>query len=268
MATLFLIPILWLGAIALAQLPDTLARAVQSTTFKHLAQLQVGPFDVGAQFSQFLESLASSAPRHVFTLAGSVTRGVLNLFIATVGLYHLLCRADNLWALVRPLIPFSAEGANALRIRFGLVTEATLLGMLATGMAQGTTIGLAFWMVGLPNPIVWGTATAVASIFPILGSALVWGPGVLVLLSGERYAAAVVLALVGGIIASNIDNVIRPLIYRRVSGIHPLATLVGAFAGVELMGITGLLMGPLAISYLFELLRLYEDEFGEPEGQL
>ena len=267
MATLFLLPILWLGAFALGQLPDTLARAVQSNTFRHLAQLQIGPFDVGAQFSRMIESLATSAPRQVFMVAGSVTRGILNLLIATVGLYYLLYRADDLWARVRPLIPFSAAGADALRMRFGLVTEATLLGMLATGMAQGTTVGLAFWMVGLPNPIVWGMATAVASIFPVLGSALVWGPGVLVLITNGRYAAAAVLALIGGIVTSNIDNIIRPLIYRRVSGIHPLATLVGAFAGVELMGITGLLMGPLAISYLFELMRLYEAEFGEPATQ-
>lgn len=263
MATLILIPILWLGAIALGQIPDTVARAVQSATFRELSELQIGSFDVGAQFSRMLESFATSAPRHLFTVAGSVTRGILNLFIATVGLYYLLYRADDLWARVRPLIPFSAAGADALRTRFGLVTEATLLGMLATGAAQGTTVGLAFWLVGLPNPVVWGMVTAVASIFPILGSALVWGPGVLVLLAAERFGAAMILALIGGIIASNIDNLIRPLVYRRVSGIHPLATLVGAFAGVELMGITGLLMGPLAISYLFELSRLYEAEFGE-----
>ena len=267
MATLFLIPVVWLCAVALAQFPDTVARVVQSTTFHRLAELQIGSFDVGAQFSRMLESLATSAPKQVFSLAGSVTRGVLNLLIATVGLYYLLYRADDVWARVRPIIPFSAAGADALRLRFGLVTEATLLGMLATGMAQGTTVGLAFWIVGLPNPIVWGMATAIASIFPILGSALVWGPGVLVLVANGRYGGAAVLALIGAIVASNVDNIIRPLIYRRVSGIHPLATLVGAFAGVELMGITGLLMGPLAISYLFELLRLYESEFGELAAQ-
>jgi predicted PurR-regulated permease PerM len=87
---------------------------------------------------------------------------------------------------------------------------------------------------------------------------------VLVLLADGRYTAAVVLGLVGIVIASNIDNVLRPVVYRRVSGVHPVATLVGAFAGVELMGITGLLMGPLAISYLFELLNLYKTEFGAP----
>lgn len=263
-AMLFVVPVIWLGALALAEAPDALARAVQSDTFRRLTALQIGSFDVGAQLSRTGELLATWASKQAFAVVGSIARGILNLFIAAVGLYYLLRSADDLWMRVRPLIPFSPAGADALRERFGLVTEATLLGMAATGIAQGTTVGLAFWLVGLPNPIVWGAATAVTSIFPLVGSGLVWVPGVLILAVSGRYGAAAVLAIIGVVIASNIDNVIRPLVYSRVSGVHPLATLVGAFAGVQLMGIVGLLMGPLAISYLFELLRLYDVEFGNP----
>lgn len=262
-ATLFVIPIIWLGALALAEAPAALTRAVQSDTFHRLAELQIGSFDVGAQFSRIGELVATWASKQALAVVGSVTRGILNLFIAAVGLYYLLRGADDLWKRVRPLIPFSSAGAETLRERFGLVTQATLLGMAATGIAQGTTIGIAFWLVGLPNPVVWGAATAVASIFPIVGSGLVWVPGVLILAASGRYGAAAVLAFVGVVIASNIDNIIRPLVYRRVSGVHPLATLVGAFAGVEVMGIVGLLMGPLAITYLFELLHLYDVAFGK-----
>jgi len=66
--------------------------------------------------------------------------------------------------------------------------------------------------------------------------------------------------------ASNVDNVIRPLVYRRVSNIHPMITLVGAFAGVRYFGLLGLLLGPLAIAYLFELLRFYREEYGTRTG--
>jgi predicted PurR-regulated permease PerM len=90
----------------------------------------------------------------------------------------------------------------------------------------------------------------------------VWLPGVFALVIDGRYGAAAALAAVGAIIASNIDNVVRPMVYRRHSGVHPMATLLGAFAGVELLGLVGLLLGPLAISYVFELLRLYEEEYG------
>jgi predicted PurR-regulated permease PerM len=261
-AILLVLPAIWLTAIALEQAPDAFTAVTKSDGFVQLSTLHIGPLDVGAQLSRIGEVLATWASRQALALVGGITRAILNLLIATVGLYYLLLSADALWKRLRPIIPFSAGGAEELRKRFGLVTQATLLGIAATGLAQGTTIGVAFWLVGLPNPVVWGTATAVASIFPILGSGLVWGPGVIVLIVGHRYGAAIALALVGGLIASNIDNVIRPLVYRRVSGVHPMATLVGAFAGVELMGLIGLLMGPLAISYLFELLDLYDAEYG------
>jgi predicted PurR-regulated permease PerM len=261
-AILLVIPAVWMAAVAIEQAPAALTAVTQSDSFDRLSALRIGPLDVGSQLSRIGELLATWASRQALSVVGSVTRAVLNLLIATVGLYYLLQSADSLWKRVRPIIPFSADGAEALRERFGMVTQATLLGIAATGLAQGVTVGAAFWMVGLPNPVVWGTATAVASIFPLLGSALVWGPGLIVLIANQRYGAAVVLGLVGGVIASNIDNVVRPLVYRRVSGVHPMATLVGAFAGVGLMGLPGLLMGPLAISYLFELLDLYDAEYG------
>ena len=62
------------------------------------------------------------------------------------------------------------------------------------------------------------------------------------------------------------DNILRPLIYRRFSAIHPLITLIGAIGGVAAFGLLGLLIGPLALSYFFELIRMYREEYLEPEG--
>jgi len=168
----------------------------------------------------------------------------------------------TLWRRMRALIPFSAAGADHLAERFTSVTEAAILGIIVTAIAQALTIGLGVWIVGLPNPLLWAALTAVVSVLPILGSALVWIPGVVVLLLSDRPGAALALGLIGAIVASNVDNVIRPVIYRRVSGLHPMAGLLGAFAGVELFGLLGLVLGPLAIAYCLELIRLYEMEYG------
>ena len=159
-------------------------------------------------------------------------------------------------------LPFSPATADMLKARFFGVTQATLLGMLLTAALQGSLIGFGFWMVGLPNPVFWGVITAFASVLPLLGSALVWLPGVAVLLLDERWGAAVLLAVIGAVIASNVDNVVRLVVYRRVANIHPMITLVGAFAGLRYFGLLGVLLGPLAIFYFFELLRVYQAEYG------
>jgi predicted PurR-regulated permease PerM len=202
----------------------------------------------------------------VFAFVGSATSAALNLVIAFFGLYYLLRSGEQSWPVIRGYIPFSTPTADALRDRFFSVTEATLLGTALVAAIQGGLVGFGFWVLGLPNAVFWGSVTALVSILPVLGSALVWIPATLVLLAQGRYGAAAVMGVIGGGIAANIDNIIRPVIYRRVSDIHPMITLVGAFAGVRYFGLLGLLLGPLAIAYLFELLRFYREEYGGVSG--
>ncbi len=77
----------------------------------------------------------------------------------------------------------------------------------------------------------------------------------------HRPGAAVLLALWGILIIGNIDYVIRPMVSRRWAHIHPLVTLIGALVGVPYLGLLGLLIGPLAVSYFFELIQMYREEY-------
>jgi predicted PurR-regulated permease PerM len=79
----------------------------------------------------------------------------------------------------------------------------------------------------------------------------------------HRYTDATVLGLIGLLVASNIDNIIRPMIFRRVSDVHPIIAVVGAFAGMRYFGLLGLLLGPLALVYFVELVRAYDHDFAK-----
>jgi predicted PurR-regulated permease PerM len=256
------LPLTWLITLVIDQAPEALRSIQASPLFARVGQLRIGNLQVGAELAKASGTLISGLSSQLFTFVGSATSAALNLVIAFFGLYYMLRSGGQMWAVSRDYIPFSARSSDALRDRFFGVTEATLLGTLLIAVIQGGLIGFGFWLVDLPNPLFWGTVTAFASILPVLGSALVWLPAVLVLLGQSRFGAAIVMAVIGGAIASNIDNLIRPLVYKRVSNIHPMVTLVGAFAGVRYFGLLGLLLGPLAIAYLFELLQFYREEYG------
>lgn len=263
-AMLLLLPGAWLLNVLIAQAPATFRSLQESVLFSRLATIDVAGVNVGAQIAAAGGTILSWISRQAIDVFGSATRSVLNLVIAFFGLYYLLLAPASAWERVARALPFSRASADLLRARFQSVTEAMLLGTALTAILQGAIIGAGFWLVGLPNAVFWGVITALVSIVPVLGSALVWLPGVLVLLASQRYGAALALAALGAGLASNLDNVIRPLIYRRVSNIHPFTTLIGAFAGVSLFGLVGLLLGPLAISYVFELMQIYEAEYGQP----
>lgn len=261
-AVLLAAPATWLVAAAVQQTPAALHRVTTSASFARLATLHVGPLDVGTRLTEAGNALVAWASARAITAAGSVTLIVVNLLLALVGLYYLLPSAPAIWGVLRRFIPFSAASREELAERFVSITEAAVLGVVATAISQGLTVGGAFWLVGLPNPLFWGAVTGAVSILPILGASLVWAPGVVVLAADGRLGAAATLAGIGVVVASNIDNVVRPIIYRRVSGMHPMASLVGAFAGVKTFGLIGLLLGPLALAYCLELFRLYESEYG------
>jgi predicted PurR-regulated permease PerM len=258
---LLVAPVAFVLASTIQEAPHVLQRVLASAAFARLGELRVGPLDVGGQIAEAGRNAVSWGSARLMSAAAGVTRTVLNLLLAVVGLYYLLPDGPALWRRLRAFIPFSTEGADHLAERFTSVTEAAVLGIVATALTQGATVGLGFWLVGLPNPLLWGAVTGLVSILPILGSSLVWVPGVAVLLLSQRPGAALVLGLIGVLVSSNVDNVIRPVIYRRVSGLHPMASLLGAFAGVEMLGLLGLVLGPLAIAYCMELIRLYESEY-------
>lgn len=260
------LPLAWLIGVLLDRVPAALESLQSGVLLERLSQVRIGRVDLGAQAAAASGTFVQWVSAKAIGFLGGAASASLNLMIAFFGLYYMLHAGDALWSDFHGYVPFSGGTADALRLHFYSVTQATLLGTVAVAIAQGTLIGLAFLLVGLPDPLVWGSMAAFASILPVLGTGLVWMPATIVLILQERYGAMVVMLVVGWLLASNIDNVIRPMVSKRVSNIHPMVTLVGAFAGIKYFGLLGLLLGPLAIAYFFELLKYFHQEYGRAQA--
>jgi predicted PurR-regulated permease PerM len=226
-----------------------------------LKELKLAGVDLGPRLADLGARLVSWIGSSAFGLIGTATRLALNLTIALFGLFYLLLRPADVWAAVRPYIPFSAKNTEKLRQRFRDVTTSTIIGTGLTAGIQGALLGLGFWVTGLPSAVFWGVVTTVLAILPVVGSGLVWAPAALVLVLDHRAGPGLLLALWGAVVVGNVDYVIRPMVFRRWADIHPLVTLLGALAGVPYFGILGLLIGPLAVSYFFELIKMYREEY-------
>jgi len=234
---------------------------IQSPLLGRLKELRLGGIDLGPRLADLGARVVGWIGSSAFGLIGTATRLALNLTISLFGLFYLLLRPHETWQAVQPYIPFSAKNTEKLRQRFRDVTSSTIIGTGLTAAIQGVLVGLGFFVTGLPNAVFWGVVTMVFAILPVVGSGLVWGPGALALILGNREGAGLLLALWGVVVVGNADYVIRPRVYRRWANIHPLVTLIGALAGVPYFGILGLLIGPLALSYFFELVKMYREEY-------
>jgi predicted PurR-regulated permease PerM len=244
-----------------AEAQDMATGVIRSPLLARISRIRVGPYQVGAQLEQIGSQIVSFIGASALGLIGTATRVGIQLTIAFFGLYYLLISPVASWRSVRPFIPFSAASAEILRRRFGDVTVSTLVGTGLTALIQGCAVGLAFWVLGLSNPFFWGVVTVIFAILPVVGSGLVWGPGAASLAMEGRWGAAIGLVIWGIVVVGNVDNVIRPIVFRRWAQIHPFVTVIGAFMGLRYFGLLGLFIGPLAISYFFELIRMYRVEY-------
>lgn len=257
-----MIPAVAMTMLIVSELPSVLSGPGMDRVLAAVRALRIGPFDIGGEMAAISGSLATWISRQAIDLFGGATFMAINLLIAFFGLFYLLLSRGAAWRRIAGYLPFNTATTERLRSRFHDVTRATILGIGATAVLQASIIGLSFYLVGLSHPVLWGAVTGIVSVLPVLGSAIVWLPGVIVLFADQRPGAGLALAAIGFIVASNVDNVVRPIIFKRVSHIHPLLAVVGAFAGMRYFGLLGVLLGPLALVYFIELLRAYEAEYG------
>lgn len=243
------------------QAQDVAGSLLTGPVLDRIRQLRIGPFDVGAEVVRLGQALVGWMGGNALSVLGTVTRLSINILLALFGLYYLLINPDGIWRAVRPYIPFSPANTDRLQERFVAIAISTVIGTGLTAVAQGFAMSLGFAFTGLANPIFWGVVTIVFAVLPVVGSGLIWVPATATLIFADRPGAAVFLVIWSLGTTALIDYGFRPFIYNRFAKVHPMVTLVGAIAGISYFGLLGLLVGPLAISYFFEMLRMYRQEF-------
>jgi len=258
---LIIVPGSSLLTLIVGQAQNVVSRLVQNPSLTRLQSLTVAGFAVGPEIVKMGQTVIGGIGRGAFAAVGTVTLMGFNLAISFFVLYFMFVTEGRAWLAIRPYIPFSAANAELLRDRFRAVTISTVIGTGVTASIQGVLVGGAFALAGLPNAAFWGVVTVVFAILPVVGSGLVWIPGAIALYLEGSHMAAIGMLAFGAVVVGNIDNVIRPIVFRRWAQTHPLITVLGAFAGVRYLGLLGLLIGPLALSYFFELVRMYNEEY-------
>lgn len=100
-----------------------------------------------------------------------------------------------------------------------------------------------------------------ASILPIIGTGLIWLPIAIYELAQGNTWQGITLILWGILFLGTIDNVIRLLLARKIADVHPIVSVLGVIMGLQYFGITGLIFGPLIISYFIIFLKMYYMEY-------
>jgi predicted PurR-regulated permease PerM len=115
--------------------------------------------------------------------------------------------------------------------------------------------------------LLWGVLTGIFSMLPVVGTAIIYLPMVAYLYATGNGGPATGLLFYSVLVISNVDNVMRFTLLRKLGDVHPVITVLGVMVGVPLFGFMGLIFGPLLISYMLLLIRIYRVEFPGRLGQ-
>ena len=205
--------------------------------------------------------LIGSISQFLISSLSTATMGAVNLLFMTFAMlytmFFFLMDGDKLLYKILYYLPLKDQDELRILDRFTSVTRATLKGTAVIGILQGGLAGIAFWIVGIPSAVFWGTIMAVLSIIPGIGTTLVWGPAVIILAAGGNFTKAVGLGIFCAIIVGSIDNLLRPILVGKDTQMHELMIFFGTLGGIIMFGVMGMIIGPIVAALFITIWEIY-----------
>ena len=225
------------------------------------AKLGIPPETIEEKLRDGASDAAARAASIAEVMVGATASAVLGLFFAMLTMYFILRNWPKIAIRAQAMLPIRPDYTRALFEEFRSVGRTTLLGTLVTGLAQGLLATIGYVISGVPQPVFFGAATAVASLIPAVGTMLVWVPaGVVLIATGHLGRGVLELAWGLAVIVCVSDYIIRPRLVGGEGTMPALITFAALFGGVEVFGLKGLILGPVLMSLAVAVLRIYAEE--------
>ncbi|EAQ28785.1 membrane protein, putative [Erythrobacter sp. NAP1] len=278
-----LLPALWIGSLVLDEAvgvinalqanPIDIAQTVNSIfsilpdSLQRMA-LENGWTNVSVMQDR-LESLLGESAGLIAQSAVSIGSGALGFFLSFgIGLYvlfFLLRDGSRIGETILHSAPIEREIADRLADRFLGIVRAVIKGSGVVGLVQGTLGGIMLALAGVPSALLLGVLMAILALIPAVGTALVWAPaGIWLIIAGEVWTGAFVLAA-GTIVIASVDNVLRPILVGRDTGIPDWIVLVTTLGGISLAGFSGIVLGPLVAGLFLASWSILQEQRAEDE---
>jgi len=216
--------------------------------------------------SQIVGALQSIVTKMISSLTNSLSQVLLNspnLFlqlVVTFFVFFFVMRdGEKLLVYLRGLIPFSKDLEKKVFENTKGITNSVIYGQIIVGIIQGIIVGIGLFIFGVPNALLLSFIAILVSVLPVIGPFLVWVPVAIYLLIAGSMGSSVGVTIFG-IIASTVDNFLRPFIVAKRTKINSGLVLIGMIGGLYVFGVLGLILGPLILAYLIIILEIYKDK--------
>lgn len=183
-------------------------------------------------------------------------------------LYFMLEKPRFFETLAKQTMPLKRANVHLIGEKFKKMVIANAIGIPVVAIGQGIVALIGYLIFGAPSAVLLFALTAVASMVPIVGAAIVYVPVCIYMIAEGNTGPALGLAAYCLVAVGLTDNVLRFTLLKKLEDIHPLNTVFGIIMGMNLFGFMGLIFGPILVSITVLLIQVYRDEFSDDTNEL
>jgi predicted PurR-regulated permease PerM len=200
---------------------------------------------------------------------------VFFLIVTIFSLYYFYIDGKSTVRRLKDLSPLENHLDDILFNQFSNLSITLVGSVFLIAILQGLVFSIGIAIVDLPV-LYFGIAMALASFIPVLGGLIIWLPLSLYLYAQGQTADALIIVLFGAVlIGTVIDNIIRPIIIKRLSNQssrssalnHTLITVLSTLAGIMQFGILGLFIGPIIAAMAISIFDVYAIKYSDSLDQ-
>lgn len=208
-----------------------------------------------------ISSIASILPGIGQFLMGGISSFAVNLFVLVFVLYFMLIGGTKMEQYIYELLPFSDSNKKHVMNEINMIVRANAIGIPLLAIIQGAIATLGYYLFDAPSALLFGFLTCFVTVIPIVGTTLVWFPLAAYMAISGDWPHAIGLLLYCGLIVTNIDNLIRFILQKKMADTHPLITIFGVVIGLSLFGFMGVIFGPLLISIFILCVNIFKEQY-------
>ena len=237
----------------ITRLPEPIQHAVRTV-------MEMVPFDM-----QQLSERAAQGGRWAATTVGSVlsmtSALVFSLGLALISFYFFLVDGQALVGWLAQVLPLKDRQTYEVLDDFRQMAKAVIGSNIIVGGTQAIVAGIGYAIAPIPHPMFFGMVTFLASFIPSVGTAIVSVPLIgLLLIVGKPWWALFLAIWCLGLVGA-VDNILRPILLRGAGHVHGAIVFFSLIGGIGIFGPMGLIVGPLAITFVLAMIRLWQRDF-------
>ena len=212
-----------------------------------------------------IDTILAALPKVGQFLMGSISSFTINVVVLLFVLYFMLIGGRDMEEYVSDILPFNKRNKKNILHEFNMIVKSNAIGIPLLAVIQGAVATLGYFIFGAPSPVLWGFLSCFATIIPIVGTALIWAPLALYMGMTGHWGMAIGLAVYALVVISNVDNLVRFMLQKKMADTHPLITIFGVVIGLSLFGFMGVIFGPLLLSIFVFCVNIFKVEYLEGE---